>query len=204
MAEVEAWFRDTYVDADGAETVVHEYEVQATVDRASRRFVRREAVPGPLPYIECPGCGDERRTDWSANPSTACGTACRPDFTGPSTCTHLNDALRSLEGVDHILTTLERQGAAMTNVVIGAGSGMGVAVAHALADRGDLLVADRDLAAVEAVAEDLGGHVTPMACDVTDEAQVAALVERIDDPRGPGDHGRACPGRWPTVAASSR
>jgi NAD(P)-dependent dehydrogenase (short-subunit alcohol dehydrogenase family) len=69
----------------------------------------------------------------------------------------------------------------MTNVVIGAGSGMGVAVARALAGRGDLLVADRDLAAVEAVAEELGDQVTAMACDVTDQAQVAALVERIDD-----------------------
>lgn len=68
----------------------------------------------------------------------------------------------------------------MTNVVIGAGSGMGTAVAHALAPRGSLLLADVNLEAVEAVAGDLGGDVKAMACDVTDQAQVDALVAAMD------------------------
>lgn len=69
----------------------------------------------------------------------------------------------------------------MTNVVIGAGSGMGTAVARALAPRGELLVADVDLAAVEAVAAELGGDAVPLACDVTDPASVDALVGSVGE-----------------------
>ena len=68
----------------------------------------------------------------------------------------------------------------MANVVIGAGSGMGTAVARALAPRGHLIVADRNIEAVDAVAADLGGDVTAMACDITDQAQIDSLVATID------------------------
>jgi NAD(P)-dependent dehydrogenase (short-subunit alcohol dehydrogenase family) len=68
----------------------------------------------------------------------------------------------------------------MTNVVIGAGSGMGTAVARALAPRGRLIVADRNLEAVEAVAAELGPDVTAFECDVTDQGQIDALVSSID------------------------
>jgi NAD(P)-dependent dehydrogenase (short-subunit alcohol dehydrogenase family) len=68
----------------------------------------------------------------------------------------------------------------MTNVVIGAGSGMGTAVARALAPRGRLIVADRNLDAVAAVAAELGDDVIPRECDITDPSQVDALVGAID------------------------
>jgi NAD(P)-dependent dehydrogenase (short-subunit alcohol dehydrogenase family) len=68
----------------------------------------------------------------------------------------------------------------MTNIVVGAGSGMGTAVARALAPRGDLIAADRNLAAVDALAAELGGNVTPAECDVTDQGQIDALVKQID------------------------
>lgn len=69
----------------------------------------------------------------------------------------------------------------MTNVVIGAGSGMGVAVARALAPRGRLIVADRDLDAVTAVADELGGDLAPLECDITDREQIDALVQAVGD-----------------------
>ena len=69
----------------------------------------------------------------------------------------------------------------MTNVVIGAGSGMGAEVARALAPRGPLILADVDLDAVGNVAQELGGDVTSMACDVTDQEQVDAVAARIED-----------------------
>jgi NAD(P)-dependent dehydrogenase (short-subunit alcohol dehydrogenase family) len=69
----------------------------------------------------------------------------------------------------------------MTNVVVGAGSGMGLAVAQALAPRGRLVVADRNLEAVEEVARDLGGQTFAAACDITDQAQIDALVKQIDE-----------------------
>lgn len=67
------------------------------------------------------------------------------------------------------------------NVVIGAGSGMGRAVAQVLAPRGALLVADRDVDAVEALASELGADTTAAACDVTDQASIDELVRQIDD-----------------------
>jgi hypothetical protein len=106
VARVEAWFRDTYVDGAGAETVVHQYEVLTSVDRASRTFLRAGAVPGPLPYVECPGAASSAER-LAGLPIDGLRDRVSADFTGPSTCTHLNDALRSLEGVDHLLTTLE-------------------------------------------------------------------------------------------------
>jgi NAD(P)-dependent dehydrogenase (short-subunit alcohol dehydrogenase family) len=68
----------------------------------------------------------------------------------------------------------------MANVVIGAGSGIGAAVAAQLDSRGPLLVADRSLDAVERLAAHLGGDVTAAACDVTDQAQVDGLLGRVD------------------------
>jgi NAD(P)-dependent dehydrogenase (short-subunit alcohol dehydrogenase family) len=57
---------------------------------------------------------------------------------------------------------------------------MGAAVALALAPRGPLLLADRNLEAVEEVAGDVGGQADAVACDVTDPAQIDALVKQID------------------------
>ena len=69
----------------------------------------------------------------------------------------------------------------MTNVVIGAGSGMGAAVARQLAPRGRLLIGDRDPGGVEALAAELGGDVTAFACDVTDQEQVDAVFAAVDE-----------------------
>ena len=66
----------------------------------------------------------------------------------------------------------------MTNVVVGAGSGMGTAVAHALAPRGHLIVADLNLESVDAVAKDIGGDVEAMACDITERS----ADRRVDGP----------------------
>ena len=67
----------------------------------------------------------------------------------------------------------------MTDVVIGAGSGMGAAVAALLATRGQrLLLADRDGDAVAEVAGRLPGDVDSVGCDITDDRDVAAIVAR--------------------------
>lgn len=63
-----------------------------------------------------------------------------------------------------------------TDVVIGAGSGMGAAVAGLLAPRGRLLLADRDPSAAAAVADGLHGDVEVVACDITDPDAVGAVV----------------------------
>jgi NAD(P)-dependent dehydrogenase (short-subunit alcohol dehydrogenase family) len=64
------------------------------------------------------------------------------------------------------------------NVIVGAASGMGTAVARALVGRGGLLLADRDGPAVDSLARELG-DAEAMTCDITDEADVATLATRI-------------------------
>jgi NAD(P)-dependent dehydrogenase (short-subunit alcohol dehydrogenase family) len=69
----------------------------------------------------------------------------------------------------------------MTNVVVGAGSGMGAAVARELGSRGRLIVADTNIEAVKQVAAGIDGDVESVGCDITDPEQVNALVERIGE-----------------------
>jgi hypothetical protein len=102
---VDVFFRDSYSDAAGAETVVHEYRVSAAVDERTRTVVDIEAAADVLPWMECP---------------TAVGSASRlvghtladlrpwvrETFVGTTTCTHLNDVLRGLSDVGVLLDEL--------------------------------------------------------------------------------------------------
>jgi NAD(P)-dependent dehydrogenase (short-subunit alcohol dehydrogenase family) len=63
------------------------------------------------------------------------------------------------------------------DVVIGAASGMGTAVARRLAGRGHrLMLADLDLAGASALAGELGGGAEARRCDVTDPEDVTELL----------------------------
>jgi len=67
-----------------------------------------------------------------------------------------------------------------TAIVTGAAKGMGAAITKTLAREGaDILLTARDMAALEQVAgevRNLGRKAYVISCDVTDEAQVAAMV----------------------------
>ncbi len=73
-------------------------------------------------------------------------------------------------------------------VVVGASRGIGRATALALASSGNrLFLAARstaDLERVTTLAQGLGASVTPIACDVTSEAQVHHLLERAASATG--------------------
>ena len=69
----------------------------------------------------------------------------------------------------------------MTNVVIGAASGLGAAVTRRLASRGRLLVADRNLEGARQIAAELGADAEAFACDVTEQEQVDTLVAAIGE-----------------------
>jgi NAD(P)-dependent dehydrogenase (short-subunit alcohol dehydrogenase family) len=69
----------------------------------------------------------------------------------------------------------------MTNVVIGAASGMGAATARKLASRGRLIVADYNIEGAEKIAAEIGGDVKAMVCDISNQAQIDALMAEVDD-----------------------
>jgi hypothetical protein len=90
---IDAYFRDGHIEDDGREVVLHEYSLTASVDGDVVTAI--DVTPGTLPHVDCPAALDSaqrvvgRRVGelrWWVS----------AEMTGPSTCTHLNDVLRSL------------------------------------------------------------------------------------------------------------
>ena len=76
---VDAMFRDSHVDDEGTETIVHEYTVLVHVDRPRLpRRSRAHATPQVLALVRVPGGGGERLRGSRAAPSTASAPACAP------------------------------------------------------------------------------------------------------------------------------
>ncbi|MFN8019352.1 MAG: DUF2889 domain-containing protein [Acidimicrobiales bacterium] len=117
MACVEAYFRDSYrppahpSDGDGAEgtrpEALHEYTLTATVDRATHRILSAEATAHTLPWPECPGALASAGRSVGLTVEEVADRV-RADFTGTSTCSHLNDQLRSLAGLAALLPALPK------------------------------------------------------------------------------------------------
>jgi Protein of unknown function (DUF2889) len=93
---VDILFRDSYVRPDGLETVIHEYAV--TVRVGAGRIAAIRATPRALPWVECPAAAASAERLVGVSLSGLRGFV-RRTFTGTTTCTHLNDTLRSLEDV---------------------------------------------------------------------------------------------------------
>jgi hypothetical protein len=107
LALVECFFRDSHMSAEGIERVVHEYTVHATVDPSTLRILTCHADVGALPYPECPNAAASA-TRLGGEPVEGLRRLVSDTFVGPSTCTHLNDTLRSLEDVGGLLTRLRQ------------------------------------------------------------------------------------------------
>jgi hypothetical protein len=95
---VDAMFRDSHFDDDIVESVVHEYSLRATIDPVTLTITDAEATPRVLPYVECPSAAAST-TRLVGLALDAVRDRVRSEFVGTSTCTHLNDLLRSLEDV---------------------------------------------------------------------------------------------------------
>lgn len=101
-AAFDAHFRDSHVDAEGIETIVHEYTVVGEIDLASQSISELTAEARVLPWQECPGAlASAQRVVGMAVPEVR--DRIRTEFTGISTCTHLNDTLRSLTDAHALL-----------------------------------------------------------------------------------------------------
>jgi hypothetical protein len=92
---VYAMFRDTHVDSTNAETVLHEYAVTAELDPDTLVLSRSQAQPRVLPWSECPEAAASATRLDGRRASDVRRLVAR-ELRGTTTCTHLNDLLRSL------------------------------------------------------------------------------------------------------------
>ena len=92
---IDVHFRDSYADLEGVERSLHEYTLTIELDPQSAIVLSASAVPRALPWTECPqAVGSVERLvglDVRQLPGLV-----RREFTGITTCTHLNDTMRSL------------------------------------------------------------------------------------------------------------
>jgi hypothetical protein len=88
-------FRDSWVDQDGLERVTHEYSLRGRYDPVEEVISTIRVTAHVLPWPECPGAAASatRVTGMRLDDLRA---VVRRDFVGTTTCTHLNDVVRSL------------------------------------------------------------------------------------------------------------
>ena len=99
---IDVHFRDSHVDGDGSETVVHEYAAGGSVDARRQLIVDLWAEALVLPWAECPAA--------VASAERLRGTTfddlrlrVRRELVGTASCTHLNDTLRALADLGALL-----------------------------------------------------------------------------------------------------
>jgi hypothetical protein len=107
LLHVDSHFRDSLWDVDGTEMALHEYTLDVTVDRSTRRILTLTATPRVLPFPECPGAAPHS-AQLVGMAIDAFRTSVQETLRELDACTHLNDMLRCLgeihalaEHVDH-------------------------------------------------------------------------------------------------------
>jgi hypothetical protein len=91
-------FRDTWMDLEGREEVLHEYAVAATLDPTGESIHTISADPRVLPFGECPAAAGYVS---KLGGLTVAGLrrSVRETLVSTESCTHLNDLLRALGDV---------------------------------------------------------------------------------------------------------
>jgi len=103
LVRAHAYFRDSHVDELLNESVIHEYSVEVDVDPETRTFVASRTTAHSLPWVECIHAVDSGARIVGMSIDGLRPTV-RQDFVGITTCTHLNDTLRSLEDIRSLMT----------------------------------------------------------------------------------------------------
>ena len=101
-ADFQAHFRDSHLDGEGVETIVHEYTVAGSLDTSTRTIISVAAEVRVLPWQECPGAINSAERIRGMTLSEL-RERIRVEFVGTSTCTHLNDTLRGIADLDALL-----------------------------------------------------------------------------------------------------
>jgi len=95
---VDVHFRDSHLALEGLEDVLHEYTLQATIAPSTLVVLTSEAQARTLPWPECPDAlASTGRI--AGEPVAGLRAKVLAELRGTTTCTHLNDVLRSLGGV---------------------------------------------------------------------------------------------------------
>lgn len=103
---VDAMFQDSATTPEGGRDAVHEYTVTAAADLATGELVEVTPVPRVLPYAECP-LATQQVGRLVGVPLTELRAVVLERLAGVAGCTHLNDALRALADVPHLVGLLE-------------------------------------------------------------------------------------------------
>lgn len=103
-----SFYRDSHVAPDSTETIIHEYTVDALVDLDDLIVRHCVATPRVLPFVECPAAVDSA-TRLAGMHLDELRTRVRAELRGTSTCTHLNDQLRSLADAEHLSGLLQHR-----------------------------------------------------------------------------------------------
>jgi hypothetical protein len=100
-----AMFRDTHVGHDGVESILHEYCLSAGLDRSREVITECVAQPRVLPWAECPAAADSA-SRLNGLRLDELNSYVGRELRGTSTCTHLNDLLRSLSKLTTLLSRM--------------------------------------------------------------------------------------------------
>jgi hypothetical protein len=111
LVRVDSFFRDSHADGTGRELVVHEYSVWGAIDPVTLEVVSCDAAWGDLPFPECPAAASSAERVVGVATSGLRRHVLKM-MVGVSTCTHLNDQLRSLQDVGVLLRRLDGKPAA--------------------------------------------------------------------------------------------
>jgi hypothetical protein len=109
VLHVDAFFRDSCWDREGAEMALHEYTVRADVDAASGTLAAVTATPSVLPFPECPWAAPHV-TKLVGLPVSTFRTGVQETLTELECCTHLNDMLRCLAEVGALASRIGSPG----------------------------------------------------------------------------------------------
>lgn len=107
LVTVDQFFRDSYIEADGTETAVHEYAVTLEVRAPDHVITSLVASPHALPGPDCAQAAPHARRVVGVDLS-GLRDRVESQLRGTVGCTHLNDSLRLLGLLDDLVDHVAR------------------------------------------------------------------------------------------------